>query len=102
MKKFNICTIKQNEEDVFETISSIKLLNTLRISNERTENIKKETAKDITLQKLIKMIVDGYIKEVADEIKTYFKYKHELTAQNGPVFRNDKILIPYSLRRLTN
>lgn len=43
----------------------------------------------------------GYvcIKDVPDEIKVYFKYKHELAVQEL-IFKSGRILIPHSLRRL--
>lgn len=40
MNKFNIFAIKLNEENICETISSMKLM---KISDERIRNIKEET-----------------------------------------------------------
>lgn len=41
-----------------------------------------------------------YIRDVPDDVKPYFKFKNELTVQNGLVFRNDRIITPFSLRKV--
>lgn len=92
-----------SEEQVFENIRGLNLIKCLDVSNERVENIQLETANDPSLQTLVKFIANGWpknIRDVPENIKMYFKYKDELSAQQGLIFRNNKILIPYVLRKL--
>lgn len=51
MNKLNVYTIsQQGSEFIFEIINNIKLLISLKIADDRIENIKKETAKDTAFQ----------------------------------------------------
>lgn len=103
INKSEIYSITNIEYSTFEYINKVELVQNPKVSEERLESIKNETNKDATLQKLSNVIANGWpnhIREVPDELKIYHKYKNELAVQNGLIFRNYRILIPYSLRKI--
>lgn len=115
MKNDNTRQKKICNRNVFEIGKDVKIcqmiegVNThinLRITSERIEQIKEETSRDSTMQRLVLYITTGwprYVQEVYEDCKIYFKYKNELSAQAGysllVIFRNDQIVIPFELRK---
>jgi hypothetical protein len=88
MAKSNVRKIFSSniQSELERRIQKIKLIKYLKITDDRLGNIKSETAKDVTLQKLISIIVNGWpktIQKVPDEIKMYNKYKNELSTEDG-------------------
>ena len=60
------------------------------------------TEQDGALQKLRRVITNGWTRELADveaEVKPYFSYRDELTTQDGIILRGDRIVIPTSMRK---
>lgn len=58
----------------------------LNVTDERIENIKSEIKKDtslIMLQEVIKTGWPKHIRNVSDELKSYFKFQHDLTVHDG-------------------
>ncbi|XP_053686342.1 uncharacterized protein K02A2.6-like [Sabethes cyaneus] len=93
---------KSNIYKVIEQVGSVRLSNYLSISDTRLSEIIQATAKDSTMQLIIEFILNGWpttADQVPDSVKIYFRYCQELSTQDGLVFRNDRILIPHSLRR---
>ncbi|XP_055604284.1 uncharacterized protein LOC129752535 [Uranotaenia lowii] len=93
---------KHNVYQVFSELKSLDLKNYLTVSDARLEEIKTETEKDPSMQTLVEFIRGGWpssIDRVPDNLRVYHTYRHELTSQNGLVFRNDRILVPFMLRR---
>ena len=65
------------------------------------DEIRRETEKDSTLQALKSVISNGWPddKDLVDPVvRIYFRYRDELTVENGVCFRSDRIIIPKSMR----
>ncbi|XP_058444113.1 uncharacterized protein LOC131425874 [Malaya genurostris] len=95
-KKLDIFTI-------FEDIQGLKLTNFLSVSSSKLNEIMRETERDQHMQLIIKYIQHGWPKTVdqaPDIAKLYFNYRNELSTQDSLVFRNDRIVVPHSLRRM--
>lgn len=93
---------KLNVYRVFEEVSEMKLTNFLSIADARLTEIMNETAQDRTMQTIISYIQEGWPKtvdRVPDNAKIFFNYRNELSTQEGLLFRNDRLVIPYVLRR---
>lgn len=79
----------------------VNVIQCLNVSDEVINEIREETVKDASLKMLRTYIQEGwprYIHDVPDEIKVYFKFKSELSLQDDLIIRNDRIVIPRSLR----
>ena len=71
------------------------------VSEERLEQIKKETATDQTMKTLFSTIRRGWPetrKQAPCEIYDYWNYRDELTEVDGILLKQDKIIIPLSMR----
>ncbi|XP_058449270.1 uncharacterized protein K02A2.6-like [Malaya genurostris] len=94
-KKLNICKIGKEVE-------VLQLSKFLSVSDNRLTEIKKETSNDQPLQLIISYIQQGWpptVDRVPDTVKVYYGYRSELSTQDGLVFRGDRIVVPYVLRR---
>ncbi|XP_055590889.1 uncharacterized protein K02A2.6-like [Uranotaenia lowii] len=92
---------KLNVFKVSKEIEKINLANYLSVSDHRLNKIILETEKDLAFQQIIQYIQNGWptrIDQVPDSSKIYFKYRDELSHQDGIIFRCDRILVPHSLR----
>lgn len=93
---------KLNIFSVFDEISQVKLHNFLSISDARLTEIMEETGKDHSMQIIIGYIHQGWpnsVDRVPDTVKIYYNCRNELSTQDGLIFRSDRLLIPYVLRR---
>lgn len=93
---------KQNIYKVLEEVEEVKLGAFLRISDSKTSEIIEQTEKDPSMQLLMNYIQHGWPESadrIPDSAKIYFNYRHELSCQDGLIFRNDRILVPHVLRR---
>lgn len=96
------CYRKANICEVFRNIEEMQLSSFLNISEDNIQEIIDETTKDFTFQKILLFVRNGWPKsvhQVPEGVKIYFKYRYELSTQDGLLFRNDRIVIPYSLRK---
>lgn len=86
-----------------EMAAYVNLINTNTAINDKLlEKIKEETIKDTDLVKLSEVISNGWpnnSKQLDNEIKSFNKYKSELTIVNGIIYKGQTILIPKSLRK---
>lgn len=79
------------------------LINCLPISKEKYQLIKQKTTEDPTVTKVL-----GYIKEncpeskkqVDPQVKPFWNIRHELTAVDDIILKNELIVIPSCLRKL--
>ena len=74
----------------------------LPLSAARMDDIQEHTAKDETLQVLIKVISNGWPGEkstVPVEAAPYFNIRDELSVQSGIILRGERAVIPKSVRR---
>lgn len=93
---------KLNIFKVFRELEDLNLSSYLRVSDDCLGNIIEATSEDPALVKVIDYICNGWpnsIERVPAMAKVYFKYRSELSTQDGLVFRNDRIVIPSSLQR---
>ena len=87
-----------NDSDELEFVH---MVNYLPISDERINEIRAETRKDQSLQRLSEIILTGWPEEkkFAPELThSYFDMRDELTLQDGLTFKANAVVIPKSLR----
>ncbi|GFT64391.1 transposon Tf2-6 polyprotein [Nephila pilipes] len=68
----------------------------------RLAQFKKETELDPELKIVVKYIKEGWpksYKSVDNSVKTYYKIKNNLYIQERLLFSNEKLIVPYSLRK---
>lgn len=93
---------KRNIYHIFSEIAGMNMSGYLSITDERLNDIIAETAVDPSMQLIIGYINEGWpnsVDKVPDSVKLYFKYRNELSTQDGIVFRTDRIVVPHSLRK---
>ena len=74
----------------------------LSFSEARLEEYKEGSTSDDNLQILISTVLEGWLNtldEVPAEIKRYFQFRDEITAQNGLLFKGDQLIVPVKLRK---
>ncbi|XP_058827893.1 uncharacterized protein K02A2.6-like [Topomyia yanbarensis] len=93
---------KLNIYKVLKEVEGLQLSKYLCVSDSRLDEIRTETGKDPTMQRIIGFIQHGWpatADRVPDSVKIYFNYRNELATQNEIVFRGDRIVVPHVLRR---
>lgn len=99
--EFEIYAIKSTES-LLEYFAEINLAECLNLSDRRFQEIAAETRKDPVLQKLMKVLTEGWPErkeDIDDELLVYRTMKDELTVQQGVVLKADRVLIPKTLRQ---
>ena len=89
------------EEHFCHTLEDINLTEELSLDEQFIERIKQETEKDDELQTIISLGKYGWPrakKDLRGEAHAYFAHRHELSTQNGLLFKMDRIVIPKSMR----
>nr|XP_054767488.1 uncharacterized protein K02A2.6-like [Lytechinus pictus] len=79
----------------------IHLIDGLRISEPTRIAIKQATADDASLQTVIKYVCQGWpalARDCANNVRQYFSIKHELTVDDGIVFKGLRCVIPSAMR----
>ncbi|GFV63360.1 transposon Tf2-6 polyprotein [Trichonephila clavipes] len=74
----------------------------LRMSEKRRVQFKKETELDPELQTVVKYIKEGCpksYKNVDNSVKIYYKIKNNIYIQEELLFSNEKLIVPYNLRK---
>ena len=82
-------------------IESIHLIDGLRISEATRHEIQQKTAEDSTLQSVMQYIREGWpssIRECPMETRPYYSIRHEMTMDDGIVFKGLRCVIPRALR----
>lgn len=100
--KAEIFKISKCDYQMARDIKAIKLCEEINITNERIEEIQRETMADETLNELSNMIVNGWPSEkykVPDRLRCYYPFRNELSWQKGLIFRNKQIVIPTRLQK---
>ena len=72
------------------------------VSDERIEDIKRETDKDQYLQKIKTFIQTGWPlkrRQVPLQIRCYWSHREELSEINGLIFKGERIVLPTSLQK---
>ncbi|XP_051782584.1 uncharacterized protein K02A2.6-like [Erpetoichthys calabaricus] len=89
------------EGSVEKEVESVNMIQYLPISEERINVIRSETAKDDTLQTLIKTLREGWPtnrRDIPSKIDHYYSIQDELSIQDGIVFKGERVVIPDALR----
>lgn len=95
--------LKEEYQDNLDLETQIcTIINKIKITDERLQELVEETKKDEELQIIRKYIEEGWPadkKKIPDCVKSYYKYRNEMTQGRGLIFKGRKILIPRSLRK---
>lgn len=62
------------------------------------KQISKATHKDAELSRLHRFIMEGWPKEVSEELKVYYKKREELSVEQGCVLWGTRVVVPTKLR----
>lgn len=93
--------VDEDQSYMFEVIHCIGLGNYLQCTDEQKQELIKETSKDETLATLLMYTQEGWpetINSVPDNVKHFFKLRHEVTIDQKLLFMNDRLIVPKSLR----
>ena len=74
----------------------------LSVSPRRLEKLRAATASDCALQKLMQVTTKGWPAQKSEsdlDVRASYNVRHELTVQNGLVFKYCRIVVPTSLRK---
>ena len=73
----------------------------LAISKERRDIFEMETRKDATLNKLKKLIQDGWPKknEVPKELIEYYSMRQDITEIDDLIYKENRLIVPEKMRR---
>ena len=70
-------------------------------STGRLEQIRSATADDVTLQRLLQVVMNGWPESrtaVPEDVRPYWNMRDEMSADDGLVFAGERIVIPESMR----
>ena len=93
-----------NSSRTTETVT-VNNLQWMPVKRHTLDEIRGATEQDGALQKLRRVITNGWPRELADveaEVKPYFSYRDELTTQDSIILRGDRIVIRTSMRKEVN
>ena len=84
------------------TFQNIDMTEGLSVSPSRLQELRDATASDCVLQKVIQVTLGGWPSQKSDtdlDVRAYYNVRHELTMQNGMVFKDNRIVGPTSVRK---
>ena len=84
------------------TFENIDMTEGLSVSPSRLQELRDATASDCVLQKHIQVTLGGWPSQNSDtdlDVRAYYNVRHELTMQNGLVFKDNRIVVPTSVRK---
>ena len=93
--------LTQKPKDSDEDFEQVNMASFLPITDERLEEIRRETNKDQSLQILKSVILKGWpeqISTLSPQVLPYFSMRDKLTVQDGIVFRGERVVIPTTIR----
>ena len=82
-------------------LEEINPLDTVKITSERLSQLQKATEQDPVMQALKSTVLIGWPdtkEQVPLTVRDYWNFREELTLHNGVLFKNQRIIIPHSLR----
>ena len=89
------------EETAAEEEDGYEVLMVIPMAPHRMVELKKETASDPQLAKLISTVKNGWpesLKETDPEIQEFFNFREQLIVHDDVVYKGEKIVVPTSLR----
>ena len=96
--------LEKSEDPKFDVLAAeleaVNCAEYLHISNTRLKNLKVHTNCDENLKMMKKLIVTGWPTkaEVPHTLMPYHQFRDELSVQDELIFKNDRILVPKSMR----
>ena len=84
------------------TFADIDMTEGLSVSPRRLQELRDATASDCVLQKHIQVTRGGWPSQKSDadlDVRAYYNVRHELIMQNGLVFKDNRIVVPTSVRK---
>ena len=92
-----------DDDNVFcNEVQEVIMVDDLPISQERLTELREAAESDGELQMLMATVLDGWPQsqaEVPQKVKPYFQCRDEIIAQNGLLFKGDRLIIPLKLRK---
>jgi hypothetical protein len=95
-------TKNKQRSKIEQDIENIKQLNDDQTVKDHLAEIADETAKEKVLQTVIHHITDGWKisrKDIPVNLLPYWTVKHELSVNNGIIYRHNRIVVPTTLRK---
>ena len=92
--------LSNTDHEEAKEFEHINMASFLPISDQRLQEIRRETDKDKTLQILKSVILQGWPAERKDapvQVTPYFSIRDELSIQDGLVFRSERVVVPHAL-----
>ena len=89
------------EETAAEEEDGYEVLMVIPIAPHRMVELKKETASNPQLAKLMSTVKNGWpesLKETDPEIQEFFNFREQLILHDDTVYKGEKIVVPTSLR----
>lgn len=77
------------------------VITNLPVSNEKFEEFRKETIKDLTLTKLSEAVLNWWPQtksQAATEIQKYWNYRENISVVDRVLFRGQQLIVPDSMR----
>ncbi|UYV81622.1 K02A2.6-like [Cordylochernes scorpioides] len=90
-----------DDKSIYQEIENIKLIEFVNISTATAEQIRQQNCKNQTMQVLVNLIRKGWPEskyKVPREAMEYWKFRDELTEQDGIIYKGQKVIIPKTLR----
>ncbi|UYV72155.1 K02A2.6-like [Cordylochernes scorpioides] len=90
-----------DDKSIYREIENIKFIEFVNISTATAEQIRQQNCKDQTMQVLVNQIRKGWPKskyKVPREAMEYWKFRDELTEQDGIIYKGQKVIISKTLR----
>ena len=90
-----------NKDPIIER-TDINVVTYLPMSEKRLSEIKEETAKENTLQRLKTTIIQGWPNEraeVAEELTPHWSHRDELSIHDSLIYKGQQVVIPLNLRK---
>ena len=84
------------------SIAKTDMTTGLSVSPKRLKELQAATADDGVLQKLIQVTVNGWPSQKSNtdlDLRAYYSVRHELTVQDGLLFKDCRIVVPIRLRK---
>ena len=78
------------------------VISNLPISDDRLLEFQRETSRDPALEKLREYKENGWLrkkKDVHSPVHPFYKYRDEITAANGLLLRNERLIVPIAMRQ---
>jgi hypothetical protein len=79
-------------------VSEAEMLEDIRVSDEKIDEIRQHTATDPKLQKVMQYTMSGWPTKFRSELNEYHKYREEFACCGGLLIKVDRIVVPEALR----